>query len=77
MDEKTVVFLCMGPILILIGCLLSANEKVAAWGLRHGKAKFWVKFLGEERAMKLTRYFLGPFTVVLGLIAIALGIIGE
>ena len=36
MDEKSVVAFCMGAAFIIVGCVLSASEKVAAWGLSHG-----------------------------------------
>jgi len=77
MNQQSVVAFCMGAAFILVGCLLTTNEKVAAWGLSHGRARIWVKLLGQERAMKLTRYFFGPLTIVLGLGAIAFGFLGE
>ncbi len=72
MEEKRFVALCMGTAFLLVGCLLTTNERIAAWGLRHGNARIWVTLLGPERAMKLTRYFFGPLTVILGLIGLAL-----
>jgi hypothetical protein len=73
MEEKRVVALGMGTAFLLVGCLLTVNERLAARCLRHGKARIWVTLLGLERAMKLTRYFFGPLTVILGLIGLALG----
>ena len=76
MDEKHVVALCMGAVFVLVGCLLTASERVAAWGLSHGRARIWVKLLGPERALLVTRYFFGPLTVVLGLVGLAIGFLG-
>ncbi len=73
MDQKHVVAVCMGIAFLITGFFLTTNEKVAAWGLRHGNARIWVNLLGPERALKLTRYFFGPLTILLGLGGLALG----
>ncbi len=73
MDEKHVVAICMGIAFLITGFFLTTNEKVAAWGLRHGNATVWVKLLGPERALKLTRYVFGPLSILLGLGGLALG----
>jgi hypothetical protein len=76
MSEQTIVLLCMGAALFITGCLLTISEKVAAWGLSYGKARIWVKLLGQDRAVKLTRYFFGPLLILMGggcLVAIFLG----
>jgi hypothetical protein len=57
--------------------ILTTNERIAAWGLRHGNARIWETLLGPERAMKLTRYIFFPLTVILGLIGLALGFISR
>jgi hypothetical protein len=77
MEQENVVAFCMGAAFLLTGCLLTASEKVAIWGLSHGKATIWVKLLGLERAVKLTRYFFGPLTIALGLFGIVLGFRGK
>jgi hypothetical protein len=77
MEQKQVVALCMGTAFLLVGCLLTTDERVAAWSLSHGKSRIWVTLLGPERAMKVTRYFFGPLTVILGLIGLALGFFGH
>jgi hypothetical protein len=56
-DEKHVVAVCMGIACRITGFFLTTNEKFARWGLSHGRAKIWVKLLGQNRALKLTRYF--------------------
>ena len=76
MDEQSVVAFCMGAAFLLTGCLLTGSEKVANWGLSHGKATIWVILLGE-RALKLTRYFFGPLAIALGLFGIVLGFRGK
>jgi hypothetical protein len=60
---------------MILGYLLITNEKVAEWGLSHGKAKIWVRLLGMERAKKLTKYFFGPLVVLMGLAALAISIL--
>jgi hypothetical protein len=59
--------LLIGVAFIILGLLLTTKESMAAWGLRNGRARIWISLLGEERAMKLTRYFFGPVVVLLGL----------
>jgi hypothetical protein len=73
MDEKHVVAVCMGTAFLITGFFLTINEKFAAWGLRHGNARIWVKLLGPERALKLTRYFFGPLSMLLGILGLMLG----
>jgi hypothetical protein len=55
----------------------TGSEKVATWGLSHGKATIWVKLLGPERARKLTRYFFGPLAIAPGLFGIIKRISGR
>lgn len=71
MDSKDIVVLSMAIALTVIGLLLTTNEKVARWGLTHGRGRAWVNLLGMQRAMKLTRYVLGPFALVFGLVLLA------
>jgi len=77
MDQKHVVAICMGAAFLLAGFFLTTNERVAAWGLSHGRGRFWVSLLGLERAMAVTRFFFGPLTMVLGLVGIAIGLFGK
>jgi hypothetical protein len=72
-DEKHVVAIGMGIACLITGFFLTTNEKFAAWGLSHGRATIWVKLLGPERAFKLTRYFFGPLSILLGLGGLVLG----
>ena len=71
MDSKDIVILCMAVAITVIGFLLTTNEKVARWGLTHGRGRAWVNLLGMQRAMKLTRYVLGPFALAFGLVLLA------
>jgi hypothetical protein len=73
MDQQSVVSYCLGAAFLLTGCALTVSEQVAASGLRHGRARIWVRLLGQERAVKLTRYFFGPVVIALGLFAIIVG----
>jgi hypothetical protein len=73
LDEKHLVATLMGIACLITGFFLTTNERFAAWGLRHGKATIWVKLLGPERALKLTRFFFGPLSMLLGLGGLALG----
>ena len=75
MNEQTIVALCMGLGFMLIGILLMRSERFARWGLNHGKARIWIRLLGEDRAMKLTRIFLGPLTIVLGILCLLIPVI--
>ena len=77
MDEQSVVAFCMGAAFLLTGCLLTFSEKIATWGLSFGRARIWVRLLGQERAVKLTRYFFGPLTIALGIFGILLGFRGK
>lgn len=56
----------VGIAFCILGFLLARNERVARWGLSHGRARIWIKLLGEERALKLTRWFFGPVVFLLG-----------
>jgi len=56
-----------GFVLILIGFLLSTNERVAEWGVSHGHGRLWARILGKERAMKVTKYFFGPLSILMGI----------
>lgn len=76
MNQQHIVMLCVGLAFIVLGTLLSANPKVARWGVTHGRGRIWAAMLGEERAVKLTRYFFGPLVVVLGLFALIGAIAG-
>ncbi|WP_233862758.1 hypothetical protein [Paraburkholderia adhaesiva] len=71
MTSQNIVMFLVGISFVVIGYLLSTNEKVAAWGLNHGHARIWISLLGKERAMKLTKYFFGPLSVLLGVVAIS------
>ena len=59
MNNQFLGLLLVGIAFLTIGFLMSTKESVAAWGLK-GRARIWVTLLGQERAMKLTRYFFGP-----------------
>lgn len=67
MGHDMLLMMAAGGILILLGVLLSFKKRVAEWGLRHRKARIWVKLLGGVGAVKLTRYFFGPLVMVIGL----------
>lgn len=70
MATQDIVMLLVSIAFFVIGFLLSTREKVAEWGLSHGRARIWVSLLGKERAMKLTRYFFGPVCMLLGAVAL-------
>jgi hypothetical protein len=70
MGQQEIVPLCMGIAFCVLGFLLMRNERVARWGLNRGRARIWIKLLGEARALKLTRYVFGPFTLVIGLLCV-------
>ena len=76
MDEQNAVAFCMSAALLLTGCLLTFSERIATWGLSFGRARIWVRLLGQERAVKLTRYIFGPLTIALGLFGLFLGFRG-
>ena len=59
--------LLAGFLLIVIGFLLSTNEKVAEWGVSHGHGRLWARILGKERALKVTKYFFGPLSILMGI----------
>lgn len=75
MDSKDIVVLGMAIALTVIGFLLTTNETFARWGLTHGRGQAWVRLLGMQRAMKLTRYVLGPIALVFGLVLLAVAAI--
>ncbi len=77
MNEQTIVALCMGGAFLLIGCLMTVSPKFASWGLSYGKGKMWVRLLGFERALMVTRCFFGPLCIVLGLAAFAMALYGK
>jgi len=66
MTTQNIVLLIMSLAFALLGLLLTTKEKVADWGLTHGHARLWIRLLGKERAMKLTRYFFGPLCMLFG-----------
>ena len=61
---------CVGLAMLVLGVLMTLREGVARWGVTHGRGALWARLLGEERAVKLTRYFFGPLTALLGLCAL-------
>ena len=77
MTTQDIVMLLVGLSFITLGVLLSTKEKVAEWGLSHGRARIWISLLGKERAMKLTRYFFGPVCVLFGLVALLATLAGH
>jgi hypothetical protein len=77
MNEQRVVALCMGTTFLIIGWFLTTNIKFALWGLSHGRARMWVRMLGQDRALARTRYFFGPLSMFLGLVGLILGIVGK
>jgi hypothetical protein len=77
MDEQRVVALCMGAAFLIIGWFLTTNIRFALSGLSYGRGKMWVRMLGQDRALALTRYFFGPLSMFLGLVGLILGIVGK
>lgn len=69
MATQDIVMLLVSIAFFVTGFLLSTREKVAEWGLSHGRARIWISLLGKERAMKLTKYFFGPVCMLLGVVA--------
>ena len=72
---QNIVLFCVGLAFFILGFLLMAKRSVAEWGLKQGRAKIWVNLFGMERAIKLTRYFFGPFTTLLGLFILVMSIV--
>ncbi|ULU25410.1 hypothetical protein [Dyella terrae] len=70
MATQNIVMLLVGIAFFALGFLLSTKEKVAEWGLSHGRARIWISLLGKERAMKLTKYFFGPLCMLLGVLSL-------
>lgn len=70
MVTQNIVMLLVGIAFFVLGFLLSTREKVAEWGLSHGRARIWISLLGKERAMKLTKYFFGPVCMLLGVVSL-------
>ena len=70
MVTQNIVMLLVGVAFFVLGFLLSTREKVAEWGLSHGRARLWISLLGKERAMKLTKYVFGPVCMLLGVVAL-------
>lgn len=62
-----------GVALVVLGTAMISSRKLALWGVTHGKGRIWAKMLGEERAVKLTRYLFGPVMVVAGLVMAVAG----
>ena len=62
--------LLVGLSLAVLGFLMTTKESVAEWGLSYGSGRLWVKLLGKERAMTVTKYCFGPLTTLLGIVAI-------
>jgi len=70
MATENIVMLLVGIAFLVVGFLLMTKEKVAEWGLSHGRARIWVKMLGMERAKKLTKFFFGPVVMLFGIVAV-------
>jgi hypothetical protein len=77
MTTQTIVMTLVGLAMLVLGYFMTTNEKVARWGLSHGRGRIWATLLGMERAMKLTRYFFGPFTVILGALILVVTFLGR
>jgi hypothetical protein len=67
----------MGAAFLIVGWFLTTNVKFALWGLSYGRGKMWVRMLGQDRALALTRYFFGPLSMLLGLVGMFIGIVGR
>ncbi len=61
---------CVGLAFFVLGVLMTLREGVAPWDVTDGRGAIWARLLGEARAVKLTRYFFGPLTAVLGVFAL-------
>lgn len=66
--------LAVSSTFLALGVLLTVNEQVAVWGLSRGRARIWVKLLGMQRAVKVTRYFFGPVVALLGAVVLVGGL---
>ncbi len=71
MNQSPVVMGCVGVALLAVGFAMTLNEKVALWGVTHGRGRIWSRLLGQDNAVKVTRLVFGPFTVFLGMACLA------
>lgn len=65
MEKDQIIMLCVGLAFLGLGVALT-REPVARWGVTHGRGRVWAALFGEERAVKITRYFFAPVVVLLG-----------
>lgn len=72
MQTQTIVMALVGAALMALGWFMATKEAVAAWGLRHGKGRIWVKLLGWDRALWVTRRIFAPLVIALGLLCLML-----
>ncbi len=77
MQTQTIVMALVGIAFMALGWFMATKEAVAAWGLRNGKGRIWVKLLGWDRALWVTRRIFGPFVVVLGLLCLPLALVAR
>ncbi|MFT3930603.1 MAG: hypothetical protein QM709_09955 [Spongiibacteraceae bacterium] len=77
MDEKILVPLCMGVAFLIGGFFMIKNERFALWSLSTGRSRIWITLLGQERAVKVTRYFFGPLVIVLGLLCFVMAFVPD
>ena len=71
MKTDNLVMLLVGMALMANGFFLFTKRSYAEWSLKLGRAQIWVKLLGLERAVKLTRYGFAPLSFLLGFLAAA------
>ena len=77
MNGTTIGILCVGALFSIMGYLFIAKQEFAEWGLRGRRGKIWVNLLGQERALKLTRYFFGPLLGLAGLFCIVIALASQ
>jgi hypothetical protein len=59
------LIMCMS--FLVLGFFMMTKRGVAEWGLQRGRARIWVRLLGEERAVWVTQRIFAPLTMLLGL----------
>lgn len=69
MSEQMIGAIVAGTLFSGSGLLMMRNEKFARWTLSYGAGRMWVRLLGEERALRLTKRFFGPLVLSMGIIA--------
>ena len=68
MNRSNLVTSLVGLGILAYGFVLIFSVPFVRWGLRFGPSRLLVVIMGEDRAIKVSRFVFGPLVVLVGLL---------